>query len=293
MRADYATNYDPQAVTAVDRYWSAHTVRTRPFATAAASLAFLDWRSAKYPLFHELMGLWGEHSRDVVLDYGCGPANDMTGFLVHGKAREVIGADVSTTALALARSRLGLHDSDRWRLVKVSDADPTIPLATGSIDHIYCQGVLHHVSDPAAILAEFRRVLRPGGTVSIMAYSRDSLWVHLYVAWQRQIVEGIDAGLAIERAFSRSTDGESCPISRAWRQADFTAMCEAAGFAADYRGGYFNQSELDLWRREGHRAIADPRLGSEQRDFLVSLRGDPPTYRGLLAGVAGVYWLRR
>ena len=280
-------------VTAVEAYWTTHVVRPEPFGSAVESLAYLDWRSEEYPLFHDLMGLWGAHSRDVVLDYGCGPANDMVGFLVHGQAREVIGADVSTTSLDLARSRLWLHEIDRWRLVKVSDTDPTIPLDTGSVDHIYCQGVLHHVSNPAAILAEFRRVLRPGGTASIMAYSRDSLFFHLYVAWKRQLVRAIDRDLPVEVAFSRSTDGLDCPVSRCYRPSEFMALCE--GWDIEFRGGYFNRSELRLWERYGQTAIADGRLAVEHRDFLrglVEIDGYPH-HSGLPAGIGGVYWLTR
>ena len=59
--------------TAVDRYWTGHTVNSRPFATAKASADYLEWRFAEYPLFRELSGLWGDHAGETVLDYGCGP----------------------------------------------------------------------------------------------------------------------------------------------------------------------------------------------------------------------------
>lgn len=62
------------------------------------------------------MELWGEHSNQVVLDYGCGPGNDVTGFLVHSDAKQVIGADVSRKALDLAARRLALHQIDLHRV---------------------------------------------------------------------------------------------------------------------------------------------------------------------------------
>ena len=40
-----------------------------------------------------------------------------------------------------------------------------IPFADGSFDHILCTEVLEHAEDPAALIAEMRRVLRPGGTL--------------------------------------------------------------------------------------------------------------------------------
>src|SRR5215510_3492022 len=75
----------------VDDYWASFTVRAEPFDSPAASLAYLDWRFEQYPLFREFMGLYGDHERDVVLDYGCGPGNDIVGFLVLGRARKVGG----------------------------------------------------------------------------------------------------------------------------------------------------------------------------------------------------------
>jgi ubiquinone/menaquinone biosynthesis C-methylase UbiE len=280
----------------VDRYWTEHTVRSEPFTSDAKSLAYLDWRSSQYLLFHDLMGLWGDHSDDVVLDYGCGPANDMVGFLVHGQARKVIGVDVSPTALQLARTRLKLHDIDstRYRLVKVSDEEPVLPLKDASVDHIYSQGVLHHVSHPAEILAEFHRVLRPGGTAAVMVYARDSIWLHLQVAYLHQIISGLDTDLTVEQAFSKHADG-GAPIARIYRPAEFLSLCTSAGFRAEYRGGYLAHSEVSRWRNYGRAAMLDHRLAEEHRLWLRQLYevNRLPYHDSLPAGLGGVYWLTK
>ena len=268
----------------VTEFWTGHTVRDEPFRSVAESLAFLQWRSDEYPLFHELMGLWGDHAGQTILDYGCGPANDMVGLLTYSGATRVVGADVSERALDLARRRLDLHGFDA-SLVRVSDPEPAIPLDTGSIDFVHCLGVLQHVSYPAAILAEFVRVLRPGGEARIMVYNRASLWWHLYVPWQRQLLDGHDADLPIEEAFRRSTDTESCPISRAYEPREFVRLCADAGLQAEFLGGYFAGVELDVWRRYA----PDTRLAPEHRRFLAALEGSPPMYRQHYAGIGGVY----
>ena len=280
-------------MTAVEAFWTGHTVSAGRFASPAHSLAYLEQRSAMYPLFHDLMGLWGRHDDEVILDYGCGPANDMVGFLAHTKARKVIGMDVSPTAFAFALERLELHgfDSARWELVQVSDAVPGIPLPDASVDFVYCEGVLHHVSHPEAVLAEIHRVLRPGGKASIMVYNRDSLWFHRWVAYDRQIRDGTDAGLSLDEAFRRSTDGEGCPISRAYRPTDFVNLCRTVGFDVAFLGGYFSHLELTLDRG----VPSDVRLAQEHCAFLAALTSGPvgPLYNGLPAGIGGTYSLIR
>src|SRR5512138_913483 len=73
--------------TAVDSYWDQHIVNSKPFETQKESLGYLEWRFDEYPLFRALMGLWGDHTNQIVLDYGCGPGNDLTGFVVYSNAK--------------------------------------------------------------------------------------------------------------------------------------------------------------------------------------------------------------
>ena len=98
---------------------------------------------------------------EVVLDPGCG-----TGWQAAGLARalpgaRVIGVDLSAGMLAKARAAGAgpLAQADAARL----------PLAAGSVDLVVTRGVLHHLPDVVAALAEWRRVLRPGGAVVIVS----------------------------------------------------------------------------------------------------------------------------
>jgi SAM-dependent methyltransferase len=282
--------------TVVDSYWGEHTVYIPQFRTARASLRYLRRRAREYPLFEPLMELYGDHRNDTVVDYGCGPGNDLVGFLVAGQARRVIGIDVSRKALELARRRLALHriEGDRARLILVADGDASIPLDSSSVDLMYCEGVLHHTSDPGGLLREFHRILKPNAKAAIMVYNRDSLYYHLYTAYQRQVLDGAFAGLTIDEAFRRNTDGEECPISRAYAPDEFVVACQAAGFKTRFVGGYFAMLELEGFSSLAFRAKADPQLGAEHRAFLgeLELGSDGfPRYRGHYAGIGGVYHL--
>jgi SAM-dependent methyltransferase len=282
----------------VDAFWTRHTVNDAPFVTARQSARYLQTRFAEYPLFREFSGLYGRHDGETVLDYGCGPGNDLVGFALHSHARRVVGVDISDTALQLARHRLSLHHlpEGRVEIVAISDGEPALPFEDASFDYVSSQGVIHHTSDPAAILGELHRVLRPGGEGSIMVYNRDSVWMHLRVAWELLVRDGRWPGMSAAEAFPRSTDDEDCPIARCHSGAEFTALLSEAGFEARYLGGYLSQIELRAMRESWGFAIVDERLAPEHREFLRSLRYDYnhlPMIGDIHAGIGGSFRIRR
>lgn len=287
---------DESAVTA---FWTGHTVRDEPFRSKEESIQALKSRNEHYPLFAELMNTWGDHENEVVLDYGCGPGYDLVGFLLYSKAKQVIGMDVSPKALSLARHHLSFHneiDLSRVRLVRIMESEGKIPLPDQSVDYIFCSGVLHHTTDPLAIMKEFNRVLKKNGKARIMVYGRDSLWVHLYVAYQEKVLYKKYYGLNIEQAFARTADGGNCPYARCYRPTDFLALAAAAGFKGDYLGGYLSQFELGLFRKYGREPLNNPSLASESRHFLQELQIDEkgfPCFQGKYAGLSSVYLLTK
>jgi SAM-dependent methyltransferase len=88
-----------------------------------------------------------------VADVGCGRGWWLARMRHEGI--DGIGFEPDTIRAADAR-----HQSRRP--VVAADAR-AIPLAAGSVGAVWCVHVLHHLADPAAALAEARRVLRPGG----------------------------------------------------------------------------------------------------------------------------------
>jgi ubiquinone/menaquinone biosynthesis C-methylase UbiE len=121
-----------------------------------------DARTAKQALA-DVERLLGRPLRagERVLDAGCG-----TGYLAAGLRRarpdvSVTGADLSTGMLDRARAAGAdpLVQADAGRL----------PFADGAFDVVVARGVLHHLPDVTAALAEWRRVLRPGGAVVLVS----------------------------------------------------------------------------------------------------------------------------
>ncbi|MEU5866376.1 methyltransferase domain-containing protein [Nonomuraea sp. NPDC047529] len=98
----------------------------------------------------------------TVLDLGCGPGTDLAAMAdAVAPAGRVIGLDRDPVMVAEARARLAGRP-----LVEVRPGDVhALPVADGSIDRARTDRVLQHVDDPARVLAEFRRVARPGARI--------------------------------------------------------------------------------------------------------------------------------
>ncbi|GIK98113.1 MAG: hypothetical protein BroJett029_23220 [Alphaproteobacteria bacterium] len=152
---------------------------------------------------------------------------------------------------------------------------------------------MHHTPDPVLLLRELRRVLRPSGTMNVMVYNYDSLWLHLYVAYQKCLVEGRFEGMDIRAAFAKTTDGEDCPISKVYRPAEFLALAREAGLDGEFTGAAVSMYEASLLPKR-YDAVRDMRLREESRQFLLDLeinRFGFPVYRNHYAGVDGCYRL--
>jgi SAM-dependent methyltransferase len=92
----------------------------------------------------------------VVVELGPGPL----GFPDACPARIAIGVD--PLAEHYARHDLLLPDSPA---VYLSTGAEQLPLVSGSVDVVLTRDTLDYVEDPEQVLAESRRVLRPGGTL--------------------------------------------------------------------------------------------------------------------------------
>jgi ubiquinone/menaquinone biosynthesis C-methylase UbiE len=89
-----------------------------------------------------------------ILDAGCG-LGATAAFLVEQGYRQVVALDRDSTLLRRAQAKI---------LGTCLQGDITaLPLATESVDAVFCECVLSLVSWPKQALAEIRRVLRPGG----------------------------------------------------------------------------------------------------------------------------------
>ncbi|MEH2389593.1 MAG: class I SAM-dependent methyltransferase [Nostoc sp.] len=109
-----------------------------------------------------------------ILDAGCGTGVG-TEYLVHlNPQASVVGIDLSTGALAVAKERCQRSGANRVEFHHLSLFD--VEQLTGEFDLINCVGVLHHTPDPIRGIQALAKKLAPGGLMHIFVYGELGRW---------------------------------------------------------------------------------------------------------------------
>jgi len=127
-----------------------------------------DWDQMRLAYYDEsvierMASVSGIDEGSMVADVGTG-----TGFVAAGLAprvKKVVGLDNSPAMLGVARENLSSLGAQNVELLEADMAG--LPMPDSDLDAAFANMVLHHAEDPAAMLAEMARVVRPGGTVAI------------------------------------------------------------------------------------------------------------------------------
>jgi ubiquinone/menaquinone biosynthesis C-methylase UbiE len=111
-----------------------------------------------------------------LLDVGCG--NGGVSRLLRERVAEVTAVDVERSSEWLDGPGLSFRVADGEQL----------PFDDASFDLLHSKDSLHHMDRPAHALAEYRRVLRPGGTALIVEANRynPSLFVQMTLVRRHQ-----------------------------------------------------------------------------------------------------------
>jgi ArsR family transcriptional regulator len=130
-----------------------------------------------------LLSLVPESRVGRLLDVGTGTGRLLE--LLAPRVGQALGIDASKAMLALARARLARAGLSHCA-VRLADMY-RLPLPDQSFDLAVVQMVLHYAEDPAGVLAEAARVLRPGGTLivaDLAAHDRSDLAARLAHRWK-------------------------------------------------------------------------------------------------------------
>ncbi len=186
---------------------------------------------------------------ETLLDVGTGDGMIAFGALERvGKQGTVVLSDVSQDLLAHARTLAEQMDvTDRCRFV-LAPAEDLAPVADVSVDVVTTRSVLAYVGPKRRAFAEFFRVLRPGGRISL--YEPINRLTHpepldrfggYAVAPVQELAERVDA------AYERRQPSDTDPMLD-FDERDLVAFVDEAGF-----GEWHLQLRLDRTRHQPQR----------------------------------------
>ena len=164
-----------------------------------------------------------------ILDLATGTADLLVEALGRDAGRRGVGVDLSEQMLRRGAAKLRRRGLDARARLIAGDVE-ALPLPSASFDAATIGFGIRNVGDPAAALAEVRRVLRPGGRLVVLEFSLPPGWRGaLYRRYFRGILPRIGALVSGDAAAYSYLPAsvERFPAPEA-----FAALMERAGFTA-------------------------------------------------------------
>jgi SAM-dependent methyltransferase len=175
---------------AVRDYWNQHIhdleITKHPVGSPGFFADLDEYHFEKLHHLPRLIRFDGYRGR-AVLEVGCGAGTDLVRFARGGAI--VTGVDLSASAIALARQNF----AQQGLAADLREADGEhLPFADATFDLVYAHGVVQYTSDPAALVRECHRVLKPGGEAVFQVYNRIS-WLNALSQITKVDLEHVDA----------------------------------------------------------------------------------------------------
>ena len=215
------------------------------------------------PEAHTLIADLGLPEGSQGLDVGCG-VGLYTLWLAQtvGPRGRVIGIEPSAERVEEARALVGRALPAAQLELREGDGTK-IDLADGSLDWLWCGDVLHHIQDTARALAEFSRVVRPGGRIVIKeSQLLHGIFLPGHPALERRI-------RAAETERSRGEGGEFSFEERRQRTAGWV---RAAGLRVESFRTYLLQRQAplpDAAQEYIQKVVFDRNWGERLRDLTA------------------------
>lgn len=130
--------------------------------------------------------VWGYIKDQVVLDFGCGIGQEAMAAALHG-AKRVFGLEIRDDFVDAARHEATIkHLADRCVFIHASRQPEDVEALYGTVDTVISLDAFEHFIDPARILDQIRRLLRPGGRLLV---NFGPPWNHPYGAHARYMTK--------------------------------------------------------------------------------------------------------
>jgi SAM-dependent methyltransferase len=160
--ADYVHGYSPR--------------EARRLTAQAQTLAGLLHEGTAYP------------AGSRVLEVGCGVGAQTVHLVTGSPAARIAAVDISAQSLRRARAAVAAAAPGaavRWHHADLHD----LPFADNSFDHLFICFVLEHLRDPLRAAAGLRRVLRPGGTITVIEGDHGSAFFYPDSPFARAVID--------------------------------------------------------------------------------------------------------
>lgn len=110
-------------------------------------------------------------STDVVLDVACG-TGDLSMAFADSAVRRVVGVDFTFNMLSVAHNKLKPSAAQAPAKIAYQAGDAMrLPIADAGVDIVSIAFGIRNVSAPSTAIADFYRVLRPGGRLIVLEFS--------------------------------------------------------------------------------------------------------------------------
>jgi len=123
----------------------------------------------------------------LVLEAGCGVGAQTVTLASQSPQASFVSVDIAPVSLGRAKARVA---EACLRNVTFHEADIyTLPFAEAQFDHAFVCFVLEHLARPEAALAEVRRVLKLGGTLTVIEGDHGSAYFHPDSEFARRAIQ--------------------------------------------------------------------------------------------------------
>ncbi|WP_244816385.1 class I SAM-dependent methyltransferase [Caballeronia sp. Lep1P3] len=166
----------------------------------------------------------------VIVDAGCGQGLSLRLLAQAFKPQRIVGIDFHEPSLALAthsaRACEANPETSATKIELLHGDCANLPLQDASADIVFCHQTFHHLVEQERALAEFHRVLKPGG-VLLFAESTDAYiksWViRLLFRHPMQVQKSAQGYLDMIRNSGFSFEARNVSLPYLWwsRAADF------------------------------------------------------------------------
>lgn len=136
-----------------------------------------------------------------VLEIGLGQGTESEQIIRRGGRWS--GLDLTQESVDRVRARLAIRSLPHDDLQQGSALD--IPWPDATFDIVFSHGVLHHIPDIRSAQAEIHRVLKPGGHLVAMLYSRASLNYHVSIRIVRRVALAVAYPLRCSRLLRQTS----------------------------------------------------------------------------------------